>query len=293
MNTAKFAWRGIVLLLIAAGAGLYFTRAKRTQVEAACLIQTQAEAKLREANRRANQELIQAVNRLDSLQAERALAVRAAAANQPRSFDLSAYLAKHPELAKAFEQATAAVTAQDLRLLYARLHLTAAQIARLDLLLARQVENGWDVVAAAQARHLSEDDPIIQKLLTDQLNQLRTQIQALFGTATLAALNQEQAQSKIRLLVRIANTTAVASEAGMSSEQEEAITQLAVQTLAPQNGGADQPLEPANVDWASVLGRAAAFLTPEQLGSIQAEVDSAHFVTLMQQFYNGRVAAAK
>lgn len=84
-----------------------------------------------------------------------------------------------------------------------------------------------------------------------------------------------------------------ATEAGMSSEQEEAITQLAVQTLPPQAGASDQPLDPARVDWDRVLGRAAAWLTAEQLGSIKAEVDSAHFVALMHQFYAGRMAAAK
>lgn len=241
---------------------------------------------------RSAEALTEARHRLDALRQSLAdLQARAAKPAQPRGrFDYSAYFAQHPETQRAFEQAYSALRGQAYGPLYRRLGLSPEQIARLNQLMTKDAENMMDLYSTAQAKNLPLTDPAVVQMRKAQEADLATQEQTTLGAEGFAQLQQFTAANVVRSVVGVATSTAVASESGMTAEQEEQVTQLVVQTSSAYRQNPAQMVDPSTVDWSVVATQGQSFLTPAQIEAIQAQAAEIKFIALKGQYFQKQSA---
>ena len=253
------------------------------------------EAAVRNAADQSAAALAEASHHLGALRQSLA-ALKASTATPPsarRRLDYSAYFAKHPETQRAFEQAYGALRGQAYGPLYRRLGLSPEQIGHLNELMTKDTENMMDLYSVAQAKNLPLTDPAIVQMRTAQQADLAAQEQATLGAEGFAQLQQFNAGNVVRSVVGVATSTAVASEAGMTAEQEEQVTQLLLQTSSARQSNPAQPIDPSTVDWNVVATQGQNFLNPDQIAAIQAQAAEIKFIALKSQYFQKQSAGPK
>jgi hypothetical protein len=177
--------------------------------------------------------------------------------------------------------------------LYRRLQLSQEQIDQLDQLMAKDVENGLDVAAVAQARNLSRNDPAIVQMRQAQQDELNAQEKAIVGPEAFSSLQAFEAEGPVRGLMGVATSTAVAWEAGMTYDQEDQLAQVVAQVDPAHQKNPAQTVDAAAIDWDAATSAAQNSLAPAQLASLQAEAAAMKFVAQTKQFYQQQSAPAK
>jgi hypothetical protein len=207
--------------------------------------------------------------------------------------DGSAILAKHPELQRAFEQAYAANREQVYDPLYRRLGLTREQIDRLDLLMAKDVENTIDLASVAQTRNVPMSDPAIVNLQQQQIADLQTQESTVLGASDFQAFEAFDAEMPVRNVVKLANSMAVASQSGLTADQEEQLTQTLLQGNASHAQNPTQPIDPTTVNWSAGADQASSILNDNQVAALKAAAALQTLVSDSQQYFAQKSGNAK
>jgi hypothetical protein len=285
-------YNALSALVIVAGVGLLiWTVRARQSARAAEQDWAKRERGLQAAKNRAERSLAESNHALIALRA--AAAQPAPTESRKRPMDWSAFLAKHPELQVAFEKAFSAQRAQSYGPLYRRLQLSGGQIDQLDQLMAKDVENSLDVDAVAQARNLPRNDPAIVQMRQAQQDELNAQEKAIVGPEAFSSLQVFEAEGSVRSLMGVANSTAVASEAGMTYDQEDQLARVAAQVDPVHQTNPTQTVDRTAIDWDAATAAAQNSLTPAQLASLQAEAAATKFIAQTKQFFRQQSAPAK
>jgi len=233
-------------------------------------------------------------SRAESSQALEELKVAAdKSGTRRRPMDWSAFMTKHPELLRGFETAFERLRAQEYAPLYRRLQLTQDQIDRLDELMAKNMENGVDIDSVAQARGLAMNDPAIVQMRKAQQEELNTQEQSLLGSDAFGALQAYQAEGSVRSLMGVATSTAVASEQGLSIDQEDQVAHAMALTDPGYQKDPTQVVTRSALDWDTATATVQNQLTPAQLASVQAEGMAMKFEQQVNEFYQKQSAGTK
>ena len=290
---------GGLLFLAGLGAALWARREQR-QTEAAQAEWAGKQAQVRLALSRSQKEAAastQAAADLKATQARLAAGKPPAAPKAPpapnRPPDWSALLATHPDLQAAFEKAYHANRDHLYGALYRRLNLPPDQIDRLDDLMAKDVENNFDLMGSAQAQNLPANDPTIAKLRQEQADELHQQEAAVLGPQNYTAFQTFDNEMPIRNAVGDASSMALVSGSPFTADQEEQMTQLLAQTSSAFQQNPGKKLDPSTVDWNAALAQASSFLSPAQIAVLHAESQFQPLGVLQKQFYSTQPAAPK
>jgi len=171
--------------------------------------------------------------------------------------------------------------------LFRKLGLTPEQITRFQDITLKQKEREMDLQAIKEERHLSEDDPAIQKMQGDANEATRAAQRELLGEAGLKSYQDYQRTTWLReMMVGWAGGAAVVIREPFTPAQGEQLVQIMANASDSYRNGSwaktDQPGY-----WDAVAAEAKKILTPTQL---------AYFTTMepplpvgarfQMQFYN-------
>jgi len=202
-------------------------------------------------------------------------------------------LAGQPELQLEFEKAYRAKREHLYGKLYLQLHLSQTQIDQLDNLAAKYEESSADLAAAAQEQNLDANDSAIAQQRKSLTKEFHQQEEALLGRQSYAILQQFDNEEPVRTAVSQAASMVLFSGTPFTGDQEEQLTQLLAQSSNAFQLNPNKPIALAAVDWDTVLARAQGFLSPAQIGTLNAKSQQQALWTLESRFFSQQGAGTK
>jgi hypothetical protein len=193
-----------------------------------------------------------------------------------------ARVAKNPKLLELYLKSYRANLGQGFGLFYRTMGLSADQIEQFESSLSKHEESRMDLLATAASQGLGDADPAIAELRKQQDDQLQADQTALLGDAgnhQLQDFNREQAAQGI---VNGAAISSLDTEPYSGAQAAQLLQILANANTSFQQG---KSFDAKTVDWDSAITQAAAILSPAQLNALNAQVQRARVVTLLDNFW--------
>lgn len=178
---------------------------------------------------------------------------------------------------------------------FRRSGLTAEQRERVLDILARGLTHSVDIGAAARARDMSFEDPLVEKLQQDAKRQTDAELAEYLGSTRYAELERFQRTEQVRgfvdgLAVQVAEFAPLTAQ--QADRLEEAIAAASPEFRAGKHAQAK------TLEWAEIDRQAKAFLTPQQhvmwlRGSAHNRVGGSRRHLELSAAYERAVAKAK
>ena len=187
-----------------------------------------------------------------------------APAARPNPMEL---IMQDPKLQNAFFASQRATLATRYGPLFRQLGLAPAQIAKFEDIMIKREENNMDLMAAAQAQHLSPGSAAFMTLQQQSEDEMAAAQAALLGPADHAQWQDYERSVGVRGVVQNFAGAAVLEAIPLSAEQAEQLTQILAGTSSRYGNGGKADYN--DIDWSTADRRLAGVLSEEQLKLFQ------------------------
>ena len=276
-------------LALALGVGWYgFHAARRAEASLAAI--NRALGRLHAGVRQADERAATRKRDIDGLQAALQKALADAQVNRPAGHkDPATLMAADHTLRDLYLKSFRANMMRRFGGIYQILGLSPVQIDRFEELATACEGDKWTIRAAALAQGFAPNDPAIDGLQKQNLEQLRAAVANELGTAVAQQLDQVGRLEPAQGLVDDAGSLVAPGTPPLTNSQDAQLLQLlAISSDGYQAGG---KFDPSTVDWDKASAQAATILSGSQLEAFNAEAQLARVVAMVNQFYSHQKAA--